>query len=376
MAEKIVRTFKYRIYPTKRQAETLNAHLAICCELFNAAVRERRDAWKLEHKSISWFDQINQLSEIRALRNDVQAVSSCALQEALRRVDLAFKGFFRRIKNHQKAGYPRFRPFRRYDSITFREIGKALSGNRLRLSKIGNVRIKLHRPLVGEIKTLTVKREAGRWYAMFVVQCPAEPLPFNPNAIGIDVGLTHFATLSDGAAIDNPRQYRVAQAKLRHAQRRVARRTKGSNRRRKAVLLLQRAHVAVRNQRADFHHKLSHQLVNNNGLIAVEDLNVKGLAGGMLSKSVNDAGWSSFISKLTYKAENAGRLLVKVDPRGTSQTCTCGAEVRKTLKDRWHLCLSCGLSAARDHVSAQVILSRAEAQRSGVNVEVFDSCVA
>lgn len=328
----------------------------------------------LEHKSISYFDQTLQLTEIRKIREDVAEVNAHVLENTLKRVHLAFQAFFRRAKTGQNPGYPRFRSFRRYNSLTFRQIGDALSGNHLRLSKIGNLRIKLHRPLEGTVKTLTVKREAGRWFALFACEVEASPLPFSPNTIGIDVGLAHFVTLSDGTAIDNPRHYRNGERALRVAQRRVARRQKGSYRRCKAVQLLQRAHIYIRNQRSDFHHKLSRQIVNGNGLIAVEDLNVKGLASGMLAKSVHDAGWTSFIDKLTYKAENAGRLLVKVDPSGTSQSCTCGAEVRKTLADRWHLCLSCGLSADRDHVSAQVILSRASGLPSSVHAG--SPCVA
>ena len=124
----------------------------------------------------------------------------------------------------------------------------------------------------------------------------------------------------------------------------------------KAVVLLQKAHAHIRNQRADFHHKTARRLVNTHGMIAVEDLNIKGLAGSMLAKSVHDAGWSAFINKLTYKAAEAGRKLVYVNPRGTSQTCLCGAFVPKTLRQRWHQCDQCGLSTARDHVSAQLIL--------------------
>lgn len=372
----MIKTFRYRIYPTKRQEQTLNEHLAICCELYNAALQERRDAWKLQRKRITWFDQNLQLKEIRAARLDVASVSSLALENVLKRVDLAFKAFFQRAKYGAKPGYPRFRSARRYSSFTFRQISNALCGNKLRLSKVGNVRIKLHRPFAGDIRTLTVKREAGRWFALFAVDCDSQPLPFSPNAIGIDVGLSSFATLSDGTAIQNPRWFRIAQTKLRRLQRRVARRKKGSNRRRKAILLLQRFHNHIRDQRRDFHHKESRKIINANGLIAVEDLNIKGLAGGMLAKSVNDAGWSNFLFMLTYKAEEAGRLLVKVDPRGTSQTCLCGAEVRKTLAERRHRCLNCGLSADRDHVSAQVILSRASGSPSGVNVDALMSCVA
>jgi putative transposase len=181
-------------------------------------------------------------------------------------------------------------------------------------------------------------------------------LPGTEACTGIDVGLTAFATLADGTEVANPRYYKRAQAKLRLAQRRVARRKRGGKNRRKAVALLQKAHAKVKNQRTDFQHKVARTLVNTYGLIAVEDLNIKGLASGMLAKSVNDAGWSSFIDKLSYKAAEAGRQVVKVDARGTSQTCLCGAAVRKTLAQRWHQCPDCGLSAARDHVSAQLIL--------------------
>lgn len=175
---------------------------------------------------------------------------------------------------------------------------------------------------------------------------------------GLDVGLSAFATLADGTTIENPRYYTAAQAKLRLAQRRVARRKRGGTNRRKAVVLLQKVHAKITNQRADFHHKTARALVKTYGVIAVEDLHVKGLARGMLAKSVHDAGWSAFISKLTYKAGEAGRQLVQVPPRGTSQTCLCGAAVPKTLRQRWHRCEVCGLSQARDHVSAQLILGR------------------
>ncbi len=360
----LIKTFRYRIYPSKSQEQILNQQLALCCELYNAALQERRDAWKLERKSISYFNQTVQLTHIKKLREDVASVNTDILENTLKRVHLAFGAFFRRVKAGEKAGHPRFRSVSRYDSITFRQIGKVLNGNKLRLSKIGVVKIRLHRPLKGTIKTLTIKREAGRWFALFSVEHEIEPLGFSPSMVGIDVGLTSFATLSDGSVIDNPRYFRVAQAKLRRLQRRVARRMKGSNRRRKAVLLLARFANHIRDQRRDFHHKESRKIVNSNGLIAVENLNVKGLARMRLAKSIHDAGWSSFIDKLCAKAEEAARVVVKVDPRGTSQTCICGASVPKTLSQRWHECSACGLSLPRDHVSALVILSRVEVQPS------------
>lgn len=300
-------------------------------------------------------------------------------QDVLRRVDKAFKAFFRRCKNGSKPGFPRFKSFRRYGSLTYPQYPggcKLLNNGKLSVQGTGHVKIKLHRPIEGKIKTTTIKQEAGRWYVCFCVEREPQPLLLSTEEVGIDVGLSSFLTMSNGGKVENPRYYRKAQAKLRICQRKVARRKKGSRRRRKAVILLQRAHVKIHNQRQDFHHKVSRELVDYYGRIVVEDLNVKGLAAGMLSKSVNDAGWSQFLRFLSYKAESAGREFIKVDPRGTSQTCVCGASVPKTLADRWHHCNACGLSADRDEVSAMVILQRAGNRPSGANVEVVNSCVA
>lgn len=212
--------------------------------------------------------------------------------------------------------------------------------------------------MAGTIKTVTLKREAGRWYVCFSVETDASPLPESPESVGLDVGLDAFATLSDGTRIENPRYFKTAQAQLRRAQRKVARRQKGSPRRRKAVRLLQRAHVHIRNQRRDFHHQIARQLVHQYGYIFVEDLNIKGLASGMLAKAVHDVGWGMFLLILLSKAVDAARVGLKVDARGTSQECPCGAAVPKTLGDRWHHCTACGLSVPRDHASALCIKGR------------------
>jgi putative transposase len=209
----------------------------------------------------------------------------------------------------------------------------------------------------------------------FSVEYQAQLLPPLSNEIGIDVGLTDFATLSNGKSIPNPRFYKNAEPTLRHAQRKVARRKKGSNRRRKVVALLQKIHARIKNQRNDFQHKFSFWLVNNFGTIAIEDLNVKGLASGILAKSVHDVAWAAFFSKLAYKAANAGRRLIAVNPNGTSQTCLCGAKVWKKLSDREHVCTACGLVEARDVVSAQVILQRARISPSVANVSVVELSV-
>jgi putative transposase len=364
LADSIVKqrkTFRYRLYPTAQQIALLDGQLSEACRLYNAALQERRDAYRVKGLSLNYYDQASQLKEIRAAGDLGLANFSCC-QEVLRRLDKNFKAFFRRVKEEKsKAGFPRFKSRSRYDSITFPSHGdgcRLLPTNKLKLQGVGQIKVKLHRKIAGKIKTVMVKREAGKWHVCFSVECEAAPLPESAAVVGVDVGLTAFATLSDGTEIENPRHYRKAEARLRRAQRKAARRKRGSNNRKKAVRDLQAAHAHVRNQRTDFHHKVSRWLICNFGLIAVEDLNVKGLAAGLLAKSVSDAGWSSLIDKLTYKAEEAGRLLIKVDPRGTSQRCTCGASVPKTLSQRWHECLSCGLSAGRDHVSAQEILRR------------------
>jgi putative transposase len=370
------KTFKYRLYPTKAQAATLERHLALCRELYNAALQERRDAWRLAHHSIGFAEQSAQLPAVKLARLDATEVYSQVLQDVLHRVDKAFAAFFRRAAAGTRPGYPRFRSARRYDSLTYPQLGFALDGRHLILSKIGRIKVKLHRPVEGWIKTLTLTREAGHWYACFSVEYDPQPLPTSMEEVGLDLGLTTFAALSTGRHIDNPRYFSTAQAALRIAQRRVARRHRGSHRRRKAVALLQQAHAHVRRQRADFHHKESRKLVTTYGFIAVEDLNVKGLARGMLAKGVADAGWSSFLSTLAYKAAEAGRELRTVDPRGTSQTCLCGARVPKTLRNRWHACPACELSAPRDIVSAKLVLHRARTEPSGTNVAEVIACVA
>ena len=351
------KTFQFRLYPNRQQREKLTATLEVCRELYNAGLQERIEAWK-RRTPVRVFDQINQLPDIKAVRPDVAGVFSQVLQDTLRRLDKTYQAFFGRVKRGQKAGFPRFKGRNRYDSFTYPQSGFELKG-RLQLSKIGNVKIKQHRDIEGHIKTLTIRREAGNWYACFSVEYEPKHLPENGDAIGLDMGLENFATRSDGKPIPNHKFYQQAQAKLRRAQRKVARRkNKKSKRRRKAILLLQKAHQHVANQRKDFQHQEAYKLVRDFGTIVVEDLNVKGLSGGMLSKSVHDVGWSSFIALLRYKAENAGRQLIEVDPRYTSQECPqCHAIEKKRLSERVHRC-DCGLTMGRDHAAALVILRR------------------
>lgn len=349
VAEPIIRkTFKYRIYPSKAQITCLNHTLALCCELYNASLQERRDAYRLERKSVRYGEQANQLPDIKKIREDVGSVHSQVLQDVLKRVEKAFDGFFRRVKAKQKAGFPRFRSCKRYDCITYVQSGFSLTDSKLRLSKIGSLRIKLHRPVEGKIKTLTITRSAtGKWFACFSVEVELHSLPASDRAAGIDVGLSHFAMLSNGEQIANPRFFRADEKALAKAQRKE---------KRKAA---RRIHERIANRRRNFAHQLSHALVSMFGIIVFEDLNVRGMVRNhCLAKSISDAAWNQLVQFTNYKAANAGRRCVQVDPRYTSQTCSaCGLVVKKSLSERVHDC-SCGLQLDRDHNAAINILCR------------------
>ena len=272
------KSFKYRLYPTRVQAEALEVQLVEACHLYNAALQERRDAWKMARKSLNYYDQANQLREIRVI-GDLGLANYSACQDVLRRVDKTFKAFFHRVKSGKKAGFPRFKSVRRFDSYTFPIYGngcKLKDNSKLYAQGIGEIKVKLHRPVDGRIKTVTIKRECGHWYVCFSVEIePSEPLSPTGVSVGIDMGLESFAVLSDGTVIENPHYYRKTQATLRRSQRKVARRKRGSRRRRKAVQALQRIHTHIRNQRTDFHHQVSRRLVNTYDLIAVEELKIK-----------------------------------------------------------------------------------------------------
>lgn len=360
---KHVLAYKFRLYPTVRESQALDGQLRAACALYNAGLQERRDAWRMARVRVTFGSQCRQLKEIRAA-GDVGLPIFDVAANVLKRADLAFEAFFRRMKAKDgAAGYPRFKPARTYNSLTFPHYGRGgirLIGNRLRVAGVGSIKTRVHREPKGIIKTATVMRDAGRWYVVLVCQDGGQALPPVSSRVGVDVGLSSFMACSDGSAVDAPRYFRNAAKAFRRAQRKLTRCQRRSQRRRAQRLVVARLHARVRNQRADFQHKLSRDLVNRHQVIAVEDLNIKGLARTKLAKSIHDAGWADFINKLAYKAERAERQLVKVDPRGTSQTCTCGASAPKRLSDRWHDCPSCGLSEARDIVSARIILARAE----------------
>jgi len=354
------RTYKYRLYPIKEQMKSLNYQLSEARSLYNAALQERRDAWKMQGVSLNYFDQANQLKEIRDAGN-LGLANFSACQDVLRRVDKTYRAFYRRIRNGEKAGYPRFKGRDKYNSFVFPAWGDGChitEWGRLKLQGIGIIKLKLHRPIVGEIKTLTIKREADKWYACFSLMVDAPNATPSGDAVGIDVGLCSFAALSDGQTIENPRNLKKSLAKLRRCQRRVSKRKLRSHNRRKAVRLLQKTHIRIRNQRADFQHKLSRQIANSYGFVAIEDLHIENMVKNHhLAQSIEDAGWGSFLAKLAYKVEETGGHLVRVNPNGTSQRCSrCSMIVPKSLAVRIHRCPYCGLEIDRDVNSARDIL--------------------
>ena len=344
----MLKSFKFRLYPTKAQTTHLELWLETCRELYNAALSERREAWKLERKSISYLDQQNVLPEIKAIREDVAEIHSQVLQDVLRRLDKGFKAFFSRIKKGAKAGFPRFKGKNRYDSFTFAQSGFALKGNKLQLSKLGLFKIKWHREIVGKIKTLTIMRSStGKWFACFSVETTQEILEPTNKSVGIDVGIKSFAVFSDGTEIDNPKFFRFDEKDLAKAQRK-------KNRKRAAKI-----HERIKNRRNNFVHQVSRYLVNNFDLIVFEKLKVSNMVkNSRLAKSIADASWSKLFELTSYKAENAGRKMIQVNPRNTSQNCSgCGELVKKDLSFRIHHCTSCGLTLDRDENAAINILT-------------------
>jgi len=410
----MLRTYKYRLYSNKEVTSKLYWTLARCRELYNAALSERKDAYQkhqrtlLYHNSeghviavqmqanirvsdVSYLQQKRDLVAIKEEREEYQEIASHVLQDVMLRLEKGMKAFYRRIREGQTPGFPRFQGRNRYNSFTYPDgAGWKLNGNILHLSKIGDIKVKLHRPLEGSIKTCTIKKEVDQWYVTFSCEIPDEQVgthtPYTDDAIGIDLGLLHFATLSTGDTIENPRYYRKAQADLKRKQQHKDRCKRGSHRKEKARKQVAKAHRKIKNQRADFLHKQSRQLVNTYETIVFEDLQVANIskaptpkqdengkylpngaaAKGGLNKSILDAGWGTFVSMCQSKAEYAGLVTVlTIDPKYTSQVCSgCGTVRKKELSERWHSC-ECGTELDRDHNAAFNILSKGLKTLSG-----------
>jgi putative transposase len=359
------RTYRYRLYPTRNQVAALEHQLGQACDLYNAALEHRRTMWRDHGEPVGFYAQCAELRELRATGLMDATANAWSQMDVLRRVDRAFDAFFRRVKAGETPGHPRFRSRRRYDSLTWQVAGGKGGGchirdGRLALQGVGHVKVRWHRdlPETAPIKVAQVKRSASGWYACFLLDGVAtKPLRQTGRAVGIDLGISTFAALSTGEMIDGPRAERSGAAAVRRAQRKVARRDRGSNRRAKAVRLLARQRERQASRRRDHAHKTARMLIERYDLIAIEDLNLRGLAKGMLARDCNDQGWGRFVALLSEKAEEAARELVLVDPKNTSQTCSaCGAHVPKALGVRVHSC-ACGYVADRDVNAARNVLA-------------------
>lgn len=359
----MIKTFQYRIYPTKSQRKTMEATVETCRRFYNDCLTEQKIAYEERGETVGKFQQLRKVKELKATSPYAKNVHSHVFQVVVADLDKAFQAFFRRVKAGEKPGYPRFKGQDRFASFGFKEYGNGfkLDGRRLKLSGIGRVAVRWHRPLEGTIKTLMVSRKAGVWFVSFACEVEERPLPKNSQAIGLDVGIHALVATSDGERVENPQWYRDGQAKLRVLQRRVARRKKGGRNRKKAVLFLQVHHEYIQNQRKDFLNKLAYRLVVKNDLVAIEDLQIRKMVKNHhLSKSILDGGWGYFAQRLSDKAAEAGREVVRVNPADTSKTCSGGGAIFKDLdlSVRWIEC-DCGLSMDRDVNAAINILKRA-----------------
>ncbi len=363
-----MKTYKYRIYPSKAQETQLNRQLELCRWAYNKTLETCKNSYEQDGISLSYYDTKKMLPLWKIDKPDLKQAHSMVLQDVTMRVELAFQAFFRRVKaGEEEAGYPRFKGYGRYDSLCYPQYGNGarLDGDMLILSKVGSIKVKLHRELCGKAKTVCIRRSSGnKWYATISCDCVSETAQWapadEPKAIGVDVGLQSFATLSNGDKIANPRFFKREQKSLAIAHRRMDKFAKGTPDRSKRRLIVSRIHTRIANKRSNFAHQVSRQLVNTYGTIVFEKLAVADMManrtkvfGNKLNKShpegTRDVAWSQLAQFTAYKAEDAGRLFLQVDPRNTSKKCSrCSAIVPKDLGVRIHDCPHCGLVLDRD----------------------------
>ncbi len=375
--------YQYKLRPTKEQAAKIDQWLSMLCAQYNYLLADRFDWWERNRSPINacplvchlpelrdnpdYYSQKKTLPSLKKTHPWYAEIYSQVLQDVVKRVKITFDRFLKGDGSGKRSGRPRFKPRNRYRTFTYPQIKEeCLQGNTINLPMFGRVKVILHRPIPDgfKVKTLSISKKADGYYLTLSLEDLTIPIikpDINPEAItGIDVGLKEFLTTSEGESVAIPQHYRKAQKRLKVIQKRVSRRKKDSNRRRKAVKRLGKQHKKVADKRKDFHFKTANYLLSKYDVVAHEDLNVKGLSRTRLAKSVHDAGWSSFLSILQVKAENAGLLTIAVKASGTTQDCSsCGVKVSKKLHERWHSCL-CGCSLNRDHNAAINIRNRAE----------------
>lgn len=371
----VVRALRFRLYPTSEQISTFEQHITLCRRLYNACLEQRRIAWKSHGRNVSKYEQMRDLPGLKRGLPEFGKVYSQILVDVTTRVDLSFQAFFRRVKRGEKPGYPRFKSRDRYDSLTYPQAYNGsvaldhISGakwGRVSLSKLADdVKIRVHEPVMGRVKTVTLTRHAGRWFLVLVVESQPvrSPIIVGSGDAGVDVGLAHFATLSTGDHIENPRYGRVAHESLARAQRSLSRKKRGSQRRKHAVLRVQRCYARIAAQREAYAYDTARSLLSRFDRIVVEDLQIRNMVKNRhLARSISDVAWGSFVSILERKAEEAGARVVRVPPHHTSQTCSsCGVptEEKLSLNERTFECVVCGATIDRDVNAAINILRKA-----------------
>lgn len=354
------KTYKFRAYINQTTEKQTNIVLELCRQVYNLCLSQRIDSYKNFRKSVSCYTQIKQLPELKQAYPEFKQIPSQSLQDVIERLDKAYQNFFGRIKKGQTPGFPRFKSFGRYDSITLKQAGWVLKNNILTIKKLGGFKLKLHRQIPGaaKIKTITIRRStSNKWYVCFSCDniIPNVLKPIN-KAIGIDVGCESFLTDSNGLKIENPRWLNKSTERLTKLQQKLSKQVKGSGMRNRTKLLLSKVHEKVGNQRLDFHHKVAKHYVDNYDTICHEKMNAF-TSFTKLTRSMRDVAWFQFFNILNVKAEEAGRLIIKVPAKNTSQMCSgCGGIVSKTLDVRVHNCPHCNCSLDRDFNSALNIL--------------------
>jgi len=382
------RAYKYRLYPTKNQRHKLQNTLDLCRDLYNSALQERIEAYKKNKISLSVFDQIKELPLLKGELPEYGLIYSQVLQNVLKRLDLNFKSFFRRLKNHEKPGFPRYKGYDRYDSFTYpQNIDNAFSikDNKLHLAKIGDVKLKVHSSLQGKVKTCTVKREVDRWYVILTVEIEKDIKPVTElKPVAIDLGVKRFAVLGipnsssqdieeivekkeyKQVIIDNPKYLKKSEKKLIKTQRKLSLAKKGSLERNKEKKVLSKKYRKINNQRNDFLHKFSREIVNEYNQIFIEDLDInRMLQKHWVSKGIADASWRKFVDCLSYKAVEAGKGVYPLSPKDSSRTCFKCGFIKKDLelKDRDWTCPVCGTQHDRDVNAAFELLNRGLQER-------------
>ena len=362
-------SYKFRLYPTPAQSLLLNKHLELCRWVYNTTIACRKTLWTQERISLSRFGTHNLLPDWKKYKPELNEVYSQVLQEAQKRVDVAYREFFRRIAAGEHPGYPRFRGFGRYNSITYPQYGHCgsvlLRDNGLRLSKIGLVKINIHReiPDSATIKTVTIKKEADRWYATFSTERSSDTKKHKcgKGIVGIDLGCKTFLVLSDKKKVGNPKFISKALKRIAKANRKLSRQPRGTPERAKARKVLSKIYQKINNRRNDFLHKESRKLVGKYETLVFEDLHIKDMVREKpwhnLNRTILDSSWGQFVRFCSYKAEYAGGKVIKVNPKNTSKMCSkCGTIVDKDLSCRIHSCPHCGLTIDRDLNAALNIL--------------------